>query len=137
MEAIDKGRGSPDEKRLAKERLANQLLILGGITLLGVKGDIASFQRGRNLYFDPDFAAEGIARQMLKEQELLSELARLGNTDGLTKLLKRQDLPRDLLDRLNVEISDALTKGRLPDESMKRVLARLTLPPTWQPSMKH
>jgi hypothetical protein len=42
--------GDEQARDLALERLVAQLLVTGGMTLLAVKGNIADFRRGRNLY---------------------------------------------------------------------------------------
>jgi hypothetical protein len=125
LEKIDKGPGSEDEKTLAKERLMQQMLLMGAVTLLGMQGELKDFRAGRSLYLDPDFAKGGIARQVFKNEEILAQAARYGETAELKALLERKDLPEELALQLNAELADALSKGKIPDEGMRLVLARL------------
>jgi hypothetical protein len=125
LKKLEASGASPDEKQAARERLTQQLMLLGGITMMGIHGDIASYRQGRNLYFDPDFAARGVARGLLGNDELLARAARLGETSELRTLLKRTDLNKDIAYQLNAELSDALTAGRITDDSLKLVLGRL------------
>lgn len=125
LRKIQESGASQDEQDLAGERLTQQMLLLGGITMLGLKGDIASFKSGRNLYFDPDFAEGGMARAMLKNDELLTGARRLSPTTELDALLARKDLPESLAHRMNAELSDALAHGRIPDPDLKRVLDKM------------
>jgi hypothetical protein len=101
------------------------MMLLGAITMLGIKGDIASFKSGRNLYFDLDFAEGGMARAMMKNDELLAGARRLGATTELEALLKRTDLPADVAHRLNAELSDALTHNRIIEPGLGLMMKRM------------
>ena len=70
--------GDEAARDLAGKRLVAQLLVTGGITLLALKGSIADFRRGRNLYLDVDLGREAIARPLLSEAELNALLKRPG-----------------------------------------------------------
>ena len=126
LKKIDTGPGSSDEKALAKERLMQQMLLMGAVTLLGVHGELKDFRAGRSIYLDPDFAKGGMARQMFANEEILAKAARYGETDGLKALLENKKLPEELGFKLNAELADALSKAKIPEEGMRLVLGRLT-----------
>jgi hypothetical protein len=125
LEAIDRGKGSDADKQLAKERVVNQLLLMGGITILAMKGQLADFKGGRNLYFDPSFTEKGIARALLKDEELLQKAASVGVKEDAAALLGRTDLSEDLMLRLRAEVSGAVSAGKRDPAALKKSLAAL------------
>jgi hypothetical protein len=125
LEKIEKGPGSKDEKAFARDRLTQQSLLMGSVTLLGMQGELKDFRAGRSIYLDPDFAKGGMARQMFANEEILAKAARFGETDALKALLESKKLPEELAFQLNAELADALTKGKISDEGMRLVLGRL------------
>lgn len=98
---------------------------MGGISILGIKGQIAEFKGGRTLYFDPDFVEKGIARQMLRNEELTARAARLGAGNETAALLARKDLSEDMLKRIEVEISGTLTTGQRDPSAVKAYIDRM------------
>lgn len=122
LEAIEKGPGSADEKRFARERLVNHLLLMGGISLLAIRGNIEDFRNARTLVFDAEFAAEGMARRVLKDEELLA-LARASNVEEEVKaLLIRPDVSAEARDKLRLELSDALSTVSRDPAALKKQL---------------
>ena len=117
-----------EARDLALRRLAAQLLLSGGMMLMAVKGDIADFRRGRNLYLDVDFGGEQVARPLLAERELLDALRStpgVANPDELARLLARADVTGDLALRIRADVTQAVSQGLIDPASLQRVVSAM------------
>jgi hypothetical protein len=120
--------GDGQARDLALRRLVMQLLVTGGMTLLAVKGNIADFRRGQNLYLDLDLGSDAIARPLRSEAELTAMLRTrpgVSNSDELARLLARTDVDEELALRIRADLTQALDNGLLGGESLQRVLSAM------------
>ena len=93
--------------------------------MLAMKGQLADFQGGRKLYFDATFDERGIARALLKDDELLNRAARIGVNEDAAALLKRTDLTEDQMLRLRAEVSGAVFTAKRDPAAIKEKRAAL------------
>ena len=122
-----KARATSDDD-LTLVRLVAHLIANGTIVMLGARGDMADFRRGRNLYLDVDFGSESIARPLHSERELTAALRGMkgvANPDELARLLVRADIDPELSLRIRAEVTQAIADGLLDGPSLQRVLSRM------------
>jgi hypothetical protein len=125
LQAIDKMPGSDSDRKLAKARLFAQFLLMGGITLLSIKGNLPGVLKGKSLFLDLEPNGTIIARPYLSNAELLENAARLQKPQEIVELLSRTDLPPDLMERIRAGVSQALTVGPVGSAKLGELIASL------------
>jgi hypothetical protein len=125
FKTIDTQAGTDEDKKMAKLRLAAQLIGMGAITFLGVRGSIRAAGMGSNIHIGVGAAGELSASALLTDEELLQSAKGLKNSEDISKLLGDETLSQDVRDRIRAALSQAMTNGPIASRKLDELLTRL------------
>jgi hypothetical protein len=125
LQAIDKLPGSDEDRKMAKLRILAQLIGMGLITFLGVKGNISAARMGMGIHIGIGASGELSASALLSDAELLQSAKGMKNADDISKILANEAISQDLRDRIRAGLSQALTDGPIAARKLDELVARL------------